>query len=106
AVEATVTKSKLFNCDQTNNFGPVAGKCYNHGTQVPFYCGNCGNSPRLRVWPPRAETVYEDLLMTRLIRPVAVLLLVMAVSLPLAADKAKSLYAKGKDAEARQRSEE
>ena len=40
--------------------------------------------------------------MTRLIRPVAVLLLVMAVSLPLAADKAKSLYAKGKDAEARQ----
>src|SRR5437870_13694064 len=40
--------------------------------------------------------------MTRLIRPAAVLLLVMAVSLPLAADKAKSLYAKGKDAEARQ----
>ena len=40
--------------------------------------------------------------MTRLIRPVAVLLLVIAVSLPLAADKAKSLYDKGKDAEARQ----
>ncbi len=40
--------------------------------------------------------------MTRLIRPAAVLLLVMAVSLPLAADKAKSLYDKGKDAEARQ----
>ena len=40
--------------------------------------------------------------MTRLIRPAAVLLLVMAVSLPLTADKAKSLYAKGKDAEARQ----
>src|SRR5216684_2432288 len=40
--------------------------------------------------------------MRRLIRPAAVLLLVMAVSLPLAADKAKSLYDKGKDAEARQ----
>src|SRR5437588_7234014 len=40
--------------------------------------------------------------MTRLIRPAAVLLLVMTVVLPLAADKAKSLYAKGKDAEARQ----
>src|SRR5712691_699830 len=40
--------------------------------------------------------------MTRLIRPAAALLLVMAVSLPLAADKAKSLYSKGKDAEARQ----
>src|SRR5207245_834598 len=102
AVDATGTKTKVCNCHQNNNFGPVAGKCYNHATQVPFYCGNCGNSPRLRVWPPRAEIVYEDLLMTRLIRPAAVLLLVMAVSLPLAADKAKSLYAKGKDAEARQ----
>src|SRR5438445_4281404 len=40
--------------------------------------------------------------MTRLIRPAAVLLLVMTVVLPLAADKAKSLYNKGKDAEARQ----
>src|SRR5712692_6257576 len=40
--------------------------------------------------------------MRRLIRPAAVLLLVITVTLPLAADKAKSLYSKGKDAEARQ----
>src|SRR5438128_8700077 len=44
--------------------------------------------------------------MTRLIRPAAVLLLVMTVVLPLAADKAKSLYNKGKDAEARQNYEQ
>ena len=40
---------------------------------------------------------------TRLIRPAAILLLVVAVALPIgAADSAKSLYNKGKDAEARQ----
>jgi general secretion pathway protein D len=40
--------------------------------------------------------------MTRLIRPAAVVVLIAAVALPLAADKAKSLYLKGKDADARQ----
>ena len=40
--------------------------------------------------------------MTRLIRLAAVLSLVLAVTLPLAADKAKSLYLQGQDAEARQ----
>src|SRR5712691_3015142 len=40
--------------------------------------------------------------MRRLIRPAAVLLLVITVTLPRAAHKAKSLYSKGKDAEARQ----
>ena len=44
--------------------------------------------------------------MTRLMRAAAVLMLVVAVTLPAAADKAKSLYAKGKDAEARQNYEE
>jgi general secretion pathway protein D len=39
---------------------------------------------------------------TRLIRPAAITLLVLAVALPIAADSAKSLYNKGKDAEARQ----
>jgi general secretion pathway protein D len=39
---------------------------------------------------------------TRLIRPAAIILLVLAVTLPIAADSAKSLYNKGKDAEARQ----
>jgi general secretion pathway protein D len=42
----------------------------------------------------------------RLIRPAAVVLLVVAVTLPSAADKAKSLYNKGKDAEARQNYEQ
>ncbi len=40
---------------------------------------------------------------TRLIRPAAIVLLVVAITLPIgAADSAKSLYNKGKDAEARQ----
>ncbi len=39
---------------------------------------------------------------TRLIRPAAIVLLVLAVTLPIIADSAKSLYNKGKDAEARQ----
>src|SRR5271167_4253839 len=40
--------------------------------------------------------------MKRLIRPVAMVLLLLAVTLAIAADKAKLLYNKGKDAEARQ----
>src|SRR5579863_10356517 len=40
--------------------------------------------------------------MKRLIRPVAMVLLLLAVTLAIAADKAKQLYNKGKDAEARQ----
>jgi general secretion pathway protein D len=39
---------------------------------------------------------------TRLIRPAAILLLFVSVGLPAAAESAKSLYNKGKDAEARQ----
>jgi general secretion pathway protein D len=44
--------------------------------------------------------------MRRLMRPALSLLLVAAVTLPAIADKAKSLYAKGEDAEARQKYEE
>ena len=40
--------------------------------------------------------------MRRLMRPALLLLLVAAVTLPAIADKAKDLYAKGQDAEARQ----
>jgi general secretion pathway protein D len=44
--------------------------------------------------------------MKRLIRSAALLLLVLAVTVAIAADKAKSLYTKGKDAEARQNYEQ
>ncbi|HEY7617678.1 MAG TPA: tetratricopeptide repeat protein, partial [Terriglobales bacterium] len=44
--------------------------------------------------------------MTRLIRPAAISLLVVAISLPAFADKAKSMYKRGRDAEARQNYEE
>src|SRR5271167_4691300 len=44
--------------------------------------------------------------MKRLIRPVAMVLLLLAVTLAIAADKAKLLYNKGKDAEARQNYEQ
>jgi general secretion pathway protein D len=44
--------------------------------------------------------------MTRVSRLATVLLLVLAVTLPAAADKAKTLYEKGKDAEARQNYEQ
>src|SRR5690349_548926 len=40
--------------------------------------------------------------MRRLIRPAAAALVILAATLPALADKAKSLYLKGKDAEARQ----
>jgi general secretion pathway protein D len=44
--------------------------------------------------------------MRRFIRPAAIFLLVAAATLPAAADKAKDLYKKGRDAEARQNYEE
>src|SRR5256885_999896 len=44
--------------------------------------------------------------MKRLIRPAAIVMLIVAITLPAAADKAKSLYNKGKDAEARQNYEQ
>src|SRR5438128_11183608 len=44
--------------------------------------------------------------MKRLIRPAAIVLLVLAITLPAAADKAKSFLNKGRDAEARQNYEQ
>src|SRR5437016_5041240 len=55
---------------------------------------------------PQGKTVCEEPVMKRLIRPAAIVMLVVAITLPAAADKAKSLYNKGKDAEARQNYEE
>ena len=43
--------------------------------------------------------------MTRMSRPALVVLLVALAALPLLADKAKDLYEKGRDAEARQQYE-
>ncbi len=42
AVDTTGTKTKVCNCHQNNNFGPVVGKCYNHATQVPFTAETAG----------------------------------------------------------------
>jgi hypothetical protein len=50
----------------------------------------------------RAYHFYEDHRMRRLMRPALVLSLVAALTLPALADKAKDLYLKGQDAEARQ----
>jgi general secretion pathway protein D len=44
--------------------------------------------------------------MTRLMRPVALVLLLVSLTLPVAADQAKSWYEKGQDAEARQNYEQ
>src|SRR5437867_12233861 len=55
---------------------------------------------------PEGKTVCEGPVMKRLIRPAAIVMLVVAVTLPAAADKAKALYNKGKDAEARQNYEQ
>ena len=44
--------------------------------------------------------------MTRLMRPVALVLLLVSLTLPVAADQAKSWYQKGQDAEARQNYEQ
>jgi general secretion pathway protein D len=54
----------------------------------------------------REKTAYEEFLMKRLIRSAAMLLLVLVVTLAIAADKAKTLYKKGKDAEDRQNYEQ
>jgi general secretion pathway protein D len=51
---------------------------------------------------PRRSIVCEGPVIKSLIRPGIVLLLVAAITLPVAADKAKTLYEKAKDAEARQ----
>src|SRR5579863_2706609 len=50
----------------------------------------------------KEDHLSEDHRMRRLMRPALMLLLVAAVTLPAIADKAKDLFLKGQDAEARQ----
>ena len=59
-------------------------------------------APRGAASDPRRSIVCEGPVIKSLIRPGIVLLLVAAITLPVAADKAKTLYEKAKDAEARQ----
>jgi general secretion pathway protein D len=54
----------------------------------------------------RPNEGFEEHLMTRLTRPAAIFVLVAAATLPALADKAKSLYKQGQDAEARQNYEQ
>src|SRR3984957_11440804 len=61
---------------------------------------NKSSSNKIKRGPSR-----EEFLMRRLMRPALMLLLVAALTLPAIADKAKDLYAKGQDAEARQQYE-
>jgi general secretion pathway protein D len=66
-----------------------------------FFGGHWKPTPRALA-DPQPKTFCEGRLMKRLIGPAGIFFLVLAVTMPAAADKAKSLYEKGKDAEARQ----
>src|SRR5438034_1417874 len=74
-------------------------RCYNHAAYV-FNRSKSKTQPRVvaDLWE---KTACEEPVMLRLIRPAAIILLVVAISLSAAAS-ANSLFKKGKDAEARQ----
>src|SRR6059058_2504622 len=74
-------------------------RCYNHASYV-FNRSKSKTQPRVvaDLWE---KTACEEPVMLRLIRPAAIILLVVAISLSAAAS-ANSLFNKGKDAEARQ----
>src|SRR3989475_5287907 len=74
-------------------------RCYNHAAYVSIG-ENSKPGPRA-AGRPRGKTVCEGSVMTRLIRPAALLFIAISI-LPAAADSAKSLYNRGKDAEQRQ----
>src|SRR5437773_2625374 len=74
-------------------------RCYNHAAYVSIG-ENSKPGPRA-AGRPRGKTVCEGSVMTRLIRPAALLFIIISI-LPAAADSAKSLYNRGKDAEQRQ----
>src|SRR5207244_12688176 len=78
-------------------------RCYNHAAYV-FNRSKSKTQPRVvaDLWE---KTACEEPAMLRLIRPAAIILLVVAVSLSAAAS-AHSLFKKGKDAEDRQNHEE
>src|SRR5438067_745511 len=78
-------------------------RCYNHAAYV-FNRSKSKTQPRVAadLWE---KTACEEPVMLRLIRPAAIILLVVAISLSAAAS-ANSLFKKGKDAEARQNYEQ
>src|SRR6266487_4819165 len=78
-------------------------RCYNHAAYV-FNRSKSRTQPRVvaDLWK---KTACEEPVMLRLIRPAAIILLVVAISLSAAAS-ANSLFKKGKDAEARQNYEQ
>src|SRR6266699_1908838 len=78
-------------------------RCYNHAAYV-FNRSKSKTHPRVvaDLWE---KTACEEPVMLRLIRPAAIILLVVAISLSAAAS-ANSLFKKGKDAEARQNYEQ
>src|SRR2546427_536074 len=78
-------------------------RCYNHAAYV-FNRSKSKPQPRVvaDLWE---KTACEEPVMLRLIRPAAIILLVVAISLSAAAS-ANSLFKKGKDAEARQNYEQ
>src|SRR5437762_4826938 len=78
-------------------------RCYNHAAYVSIG-ENSKPGPRA-AGRPRGKTVCEGSVMTRLIRPAALLFIIISI-LPAAADSAKSLYKKGQNAEARQNYEQ
>ena len=98
------TRTKECNCHHSQSLRYAPRRCYNRAANTIF-------GKNLELHPAvladqREKTAFRGILMKRLIRSAAMVLLVLAVTLALAADKAKSLYNKGKDAEARQNYEQ
>ena len=63
-------------------------------------------NPKVLADPWEEDCLRKGSVMRSVFRPAVIVLLVLAVTLPAAADKAKSLYNKGKDAEVRQNYEQ
>src|SRR5216683_1791679 len=83
---------------RNSNFGMVTKRCYNRAFSTT-------GSPRVCPTPARRMSC-EDLLMKRAIHPALICSLLLTLVLSAAAESAKSLYAKGKIAEARQNYEQ
>src|SRR5580700_7442062 len=95
-------RTNEFNCNQSSNFGSSGEQCYNRAAYpIVWKVPTQGQG-----LPPWEKTACEEPVIRSLIRPAAIVLLVAAATLPVAADKAKSLYNQGKDAEARQNYEQ
>src|ERR1700674_1689512 len=97
------TRTKECNYHHSSHFGTLRGDAII--AQLRYLRQKLKVSPR-GPGRPAGENCVRGILMKRLIRSAAMVLLVLAVTLAIAADKAKSLYNKGKDAEARQNYEQ